>query len=367
LFRLATIRGVGYFRRISSRATVERYTELLMKAIAIEQFGDVKGLKVVDRPEPKIGGRQVLVRMHAASLNYRDLVVLRGQYDRTPQLGRIPLSDGAGEVVSVGPEVTRFKPGDRVAGCFFQGWISGRFRPEFHKTALGGSIDGVLAEFGAFSEQGIVPVPSYLTLVEAATLPCAALTAWQALVVRGKLAAGESVLLLGTGGVSIFGLQFAKANGAKVIITSSSDAKLQRARELGADECINYQATPDWGKEAVRLSGTDGVDHVIEVGGAGTFSQSVRACRSNGHIGLIGILAGRETSTEIFSIVPKGLNVYGIYVGSREMFEEMNRALEQNRIHPVVDKVFPFAEAAEAFRFMESGSHFGKIVIEFDR
>lgn len=338
-----------------------------MKAYVIEQFGDAKGLKIIDREEPKIGARQVLVRMHAASLNYRDLVVLRGQYDRTPQPGRIPLSDGAGEVISVGSEVTRVRPGDRVAGCFFQGWISGRFRPEFHKTALGGSIDGVLAELVAFSEEGIVPVPSYLTLAEAATLPCAALTAWQSLVVRGKLAAGETVLLLGTGGVSIFGLQLAKASGAKVIITSSSDAKLQRARELGANECINYKNLPDWGKEAARLSGTDGVDHVIEVGGAGTFSQSVRACRPNGHIGLIGILAGRETSTEIFSIVPKGLNVCGIYVGSREMFEEMNRALEQNRIHPIVDKVFPFAEAADAFRYMESGSHFGKVVIEFDR
>jgi NADPH:quinone reductase-like Zn-dependent oxidoreductase len=338
-----------------------------MKAYVIEQYGDINGLKLTDRAEPKIGAHQVLVRMHAASLNYRDLLVLRGQYDRTPQPGQIPLSDGAGEVVSVGPEVTRLKVGDRVAGCFFQGWSSGRFRPEFHKTALGGSIDGVLAELVAYSEEGLVTVPSYLTLVEAATLPCAALTAWQSLVVRGKLSAGETVLVLGTGGVSIFGLQLAKASGAKVIITSSSDAKLQRAKELGADECINYKTTTDWGKEAGRLSGTNGVDHVIEVGGAGTFTQSVRACRSGGHIGLIGILAGRETSTEIFSIVPKGLNVYGVYVGSREMFEEMNRGLLQNRIHPVVDKVLPFAQAAEAFRYMESGSHFGKVVIELDR
>jgi len=175
------------------------------------------------------------------------------------------------------------------------------------------------------------------------------------------------VLLLGTGGVSIFGLQFAKASGGKVIITSSSDVKLQRARELGADECINYKTTLDWGKEAARLSGTDGVDHVIEVGGAGTFSQSVRSCRFSGHIGLIGVLAGKETSTGIFSIVPKSLNVYGVYVGSREMFEEMNLALAQNRIHPVVDKIFPFTEAAEAFRYLESGAHFGKVVIEFAR
>src|ERR1700747_3458924 len=226
-----------------------------MRAYAIEQYGDVKGLKLVDRADPKISARQILVRIQAASLNYRDLVVMRGQYDRNPQLGRIPLSDGAGEVISVGSEVTRFKPGDRVAGCFFQGWISGRFRSEFHRTALGGSIDGVLAELVAFSEEGVVPVPGYLTSIEAATLPCAALTAWQALVVRGGLAAGESVLLLGTGGVSIFGLQLAKAAGAKAIVTSSSDEKLKRARQLGADEGINYRSTPEWGKEAGRLSG----------------------------------------------------------------------------------------------------------------
>jgi NADPH:quinone reductase-like Zn-dependent oxidoreductase len=337
-----------------------------MKAYVIEEFGDAKGLKIVDRTEPAIDPRQVLVRIHAASLNYRDLVVLRGQYDRTPQTGRIPLSDGAGEVVSVGSEVTRFRPGDRVAACFFQRWISGRFRPEFHQSALGGPIDGVLAELVTFSEDGLVSIPSHLSFTEAATLPCAALTAWQALFVRGRLAIGESVLLLGTGGVSIFGLQLAHLSGAKVIITSSSDVKLERARQLGADECINYRTTPDWGKEAARLSGAGGVDYVLEVGGAGTFAQSVRACRSNGHIGLIGILTGREALTEIFSIVPKGLTVSGIYVGSREMFEEMNRALEQNQIHPVVDRVFPFAQAPDAFRYLESGEHFGKVVIELD-
>jgi NADPH:quinone reductase-like Zn-dependent oxidoreductase len=337
-----------------------------MKAYVIEQFGDANGLKVAEQKEPVPGTHQVLVRMHAASLNYRDLVVLRGQYDRTPEPGRVPLSDGTGEVVSVGSEVTRFKPSDRVAGCFFQGWVSGRFRPELHKTALGGSIDGVLAELVVFAEEGLVPVPSHLTFTEAATLPCAAVTAWQALIVRGRLAMGETVLLLGTGGVSIFGLQLAHLSGAKVIVTSSSDAKLERARQLGADECINYRTTPDWGKEAARLSGAGGVDHVVEVGGAGTFQQSVRACRFNAHIGLIGILTGREASTEIFSIVPKGLTVSGIYVGSREMFEGMNRALEHHRIKPIIDRVFPFAQAPEAFRYLESGSHFGKVVIEFD-
>jgi NADPH:quinone reductase-like Zn-dependent oxidoreductase len=337
-----------------------------MKAYVIEEFGDANGLKIVERKEPVLGSRQVLVRMHAASLNYRDLIVLRGQYDRTPEPGRIPLSDGAGEVISVGSEVVRFKPGDRVAGCFFQGWVSGRFRPEFHKTALGGSIDGVLAELAVFAEEGLVLVPKHLTFTEAATLPCAAVTAWQALIVRGRLAMGETVLLLGTGGVSIFGLQLANLSGAKVIITSSSDAKLERARQLGADECINYRTTPDWGKEAARLSCAGGVDHVVEVGGAGTFEQSVRACRFNGHIGLIGILTGREANTQIFSVVPKGLTVSGIYVGSREMFEELNRALEHTGIRPVVDRVFPFAQTPDAFRYLESGSHFGKVVIEFD-
>jgi NADPH:quinone reductase-like Zn-dependent oxidoreductase len=209
----------------------------------------------------------------------------------------------------------------------------------------------------------VVHLPEGYSFEEGATLPCAAVTAWQSLIVRGQLVPGETVLLLGTGGVSIFGLQIAKATGAKVIITSSSDEKLERARKLGADVLINYKMTPDWGKAAAKLSGNEGVDHVVEVGGAGTFVQSVRACRSGGKIGLIGILSGREATSEIFPIVTKAATVFGIYVGSREMFEGLNRALEQSRIRPVIDKIFPFESAREAYEYMASVSHFGKIVI----
>jgi NADPH:quinone reductase-like Zn-dependent oxidoreductase len=334
-----------------------------MKAFEIKTYGDPNGLSLVDRSSLSPGAGQVLVRIRAVSLNYRDLVVVRGQYDRRPQVGRIPCSDGAGEVLAVGAGVSQFKPGDRVVGCFFQAWLGGRLKAEYHRSALGGAIDGVLAEEVLFDQEGLLPLPELYSFEEGATLPCAALTAWQSLVVRGRLTAGESVLLLGTGGVSIFGLQLAKAAGAKAIVTSSSDEKLKRARQLGADEVINYRSTPEWGKEAVRLSGVDGVDHVIEVGGAGTFQQSVRASRFGGNIGLIGILSGKEATTEIFSIVPKILNVFGVYVGSRDMFEEMNRALSQNQIKPVIDRVFPFAESPDAFRHLESGAHFGKVVI----
>jgi NADPH:quinone reductase-like Zn-dependent oxidoreductase len=334
-----------------------------MRAYEIEKYGGPEGLAVVDRPAPDPGDHDVAVRIRAASLNYRDLVVLRGQYDRKPEEGRVPLSDGVGEVIAVGPAVTRFKAGDRVAACFFQGWSAGQFKAEMHRTALGGSIDGVLIEQRSFHEDGLVHLPEHYSFEEGATLPCAAVTAWNSLVVRGQLVPGECVLLLGTGGVSIFALQIAKSAGAKVIITSSSDEKLERARKLGADAVINYKTTPDWGKAAANLAGNGGVDHVVEVGGAGTFLQSVRACRCGGKIGLIGILSGREAQSEIFPIVTKSATVSGIYVGSREMFEGLNRALEQNGIRPVIDKVFPFGSVPEAYQYMARGSHFGKVVI----
>ena len=334
-----------------------------MISYEIQKYGGPEGLKLVDRSLPDPGDHDVVVRIKAASLNYRDLVVLRGQYDRRPVQGRVPLSDGAGEVVGVGPAVTRFKVGDRVAGCFFQGWSAGRFKAEMHRTALGGPIDGVLAEQAMFREEGLVHLPKTYSFEEGATLPCAAVTAWQSLIVRGQLVPGEVVLLLGTGGVSIFGLQIAKSAGAKVIITSSSNEKLERARKLGADAVINYKTTPEWGQAAAKLAGNDGVDHVVEVGGAGTFIQSVRACRCGGKIGLIGILSGREAQTEIFPIVAKSATVFGIYVGSREMFEGLNLALEQSKIRPVIDKVFSFESAPKAYAYMAAGSHFGKVVI----
>jgi NADPH:quinone reductase-like Zn-dependent oxidoreductase len=334
-----------------------------MRSYEIQKYGGSSGLKLVDRSLPEPDNYDVVVQIRATSLNYRDLIVLQGKYDRNPTVGRVPLSDGAGEVVAVGPAVTKFKLGDRVAACFFQGWPAGRFSGEMHRTALGGPIDGVLTEQAKFHEDGLVHLPANYSFEEGATLPCAALTAWQSLIVRGELVPGETVLLLGTGGVSIFGLQIAKMSGAKVIITSSSDEKLERARQLGADAVVNYQTTPEWGKAAANLAGRDGVDHVIEVGGAGTFLQSVRACRFGGKIGMIGILSGIEVKTEIFPIVHKSATVFGIYVGSREMFEELNRALEQSNVRPVIDKIFSFASAPEAFEYMASGSHFGKVVI----
>jgi NADPH:quinone reductase-like Zn-dependent oxidoreductase len=335
-----------------------------MKCYQIDRFGGPEGLRLVERPMPIAGDRDVIVRVRATSLNYRDLVVLRGDYSRNPVPGRVPLSDGAGEVTVVGTEVTKFKVGDKVAGCFFQGWPSGRFEHAMHATALGGQIDGVLAEFVKFSQDGLVHLPAGYSFEEGATLPCAAVTAWQALIVRGQIVPGETVLLLGTGGVSIFGLQIAKAAGAKVIITSSSAEKLERARQLGADLTINYRTTPEWGKEAARLSGTEGVDHVVEVGGGGSFLQSVRALRPGGKIALIGNLSGREATSEIFPIVPKCATVSGIYVGSREMFEAMNRGFAHANIRPVIGQVFSFDQAPEAFSYLSKGLHFGKIVIQ---
>jgi NADPH:quinone reductase-like Zn-dependent oxidoreductase len=337
-----------------------------MRAYQIDEFGGTEGLKLVERPEPVAGEQEVVVRMRAASMNYRDLIVLRGEYARNPVPGRVPLSDGAGEVVAVGNAVTRFEVGDKVAGCYFQGWQSGRFESGMHATALGGQMDGVLAELVKFSETGLVRLPDGYSFEEGATLPCAAVTAWHSLIVRGQLVPGETVLLLGSGGVSIFGLQIAKAAGAKVIITSSSDEKLERAKQLGADLTINYRTTPEWGKEAARLSGSDGVDHVVEVGGGGSFLQSVRALRPEGKIGLIGILSGREATSEIFPIVPKCATVFGIHVGSREMFEAMNRGFTQAKIRPIIDKFFPFDQAPEAFSYLSKGSHFGKIVIQIE-
>jgi NADPH:quinone reductase-like Zn-dependent oxidoreductase len=334
-----------------------------MKTYQIARFGGPEGLQLTDRPEPVAGDREIIVRIRAASLNYRDLVVLRGEYTRNPEPGRVPLSDGAGEVIAVGSGIKKFKIGDKVAGCFFQGWPSGRFESAMHATALGGQIDGVLSEFVKFTETGLVHLPEGYSFEEGATLPCAAVTAWHSLIVRGQLIPGETVLLLGTGGVSIFGLQIAKAAGAKVIITSSSDDKLERAKGLGADMTINYKTIPEWGKEAAKLSGSGGVDHVVEVGGGGSFAQSVRALRCSGKIGLIGILSGREATADIFPIVPKNGAVFGIYVGSTEMFEAMICGFEQAKIRPIIDKVFPFDQAPAAFAHLASGSHFGKVVI----
>jgi NADPH:quinone reductase-like Zn-dependent oxidoreductase len=332
-----------------------------MKAYQIQTAAGIDGLKLVDLPEPKPSVGQVLIRVRATSLNYRDTAVASGKYPGQA-LPVIPLSDGAGEVVAIGEGVSRVKVGDRVAGIFFQDWIAGKLTREKIKSALGGAINGMLAEYTVLNQDGVVILPEHLSYEEGATLPCAAVTAWQA-VHQGGLTAGETVLLLGTGGVSIFALQFAKILGAKVIITSSSDEKLAKAKQLGADETINYRTCPDWEKKVYELTQKQGVDQVIEVGGAGTLEKSLKSAAVGGRISLIGILAGAGEVNHT-QILMKSINVQGIYVGSREMFEAMNRAIALHRIKPIIDRVFPFNEALDAYRYLQSGSHFGKVVIQ---
>jgi NADPH:quinone reductase-like Zn-dependent oxidoreductase len=334
-----------------------------MKAYELRDGFGIDSLVIADRPEPRPGPRQVLVRMKAYSLNYRDLMVVKGVYNPKQRLPLVPLSDGAGTVDAVGDGVTGVKVGDRVAGIFMQKWLAGEVTESIARSALGGAIDGVLAERVLFDEDGLVQVPEHLTDEEAATLPCAAVTAWHALVSEGTIRAGDTVLTQGTGGVSLFALQFARLHGARVIITSSSDAKLERARQLGANETINYKTTPDWERRARELTGNVGVDHVIEVGGANTLGRSLKAVRMAGRISLIGVLAGAQGEVNPLPAVMKNVRIQGIFVGSRDMFEAMNRAIAVGRLRPVIDRAFAFGELKEALRHMESGAHFGKVCI----
>lgn len=334
-----------------------------MKAWQIDQTTGPSGLQLTELESPKPGAGEVLVRMRAASLNYRDLGATRRE-----RPGNLPLpfticSDGAGEVAEVGEGVTQWKPGDRVMPTFFEEWPAGGMTSAVMKTARGGALPGVLAEEVVVKQSGMVRMPDAWTFEQAATLPCAALTAWNALVGHGHVKAGDTVLTLGTGGVSTFALQFAKMHGARVIITSSSDEKLARARELGADETINYKTTPDWEREVFRLTAKRGADHVVELGGAGTLQKSLDAVRYGGRISLIGVLTGFEGMVNPWPVIARSVTLQGIYVGSRELFEEMGRALSQNHLQPVIDRVFPFEQAREAFQHMAAGAHFGKIVI----
>ena len=335
-----------------------------MKAFEVQEFG-IENLVLVDREMPRPGVGEVLVRLTAASLNYRDYMVVKGVYN--PKLKRpiVPLSDGAGIVEEIGSGVSRFKKGDRVAPCFMQKWIDGRVTREKGASALGGGIDGVLRQFAVFSEDGLVRAPELLNDEEVATLPCAALTAWHALFENDPPIPGTSVLIQGTGGVSIFALQFAHATGLRTIVTSSSDEKLARVKKLGADETINYRATPNWDEEARKLTNGEGVDHVVEVGGSGTMPRSLRAVRMQGMISVIGALSGAEATISPIGILMNALRVQGIYVGSRAMFERMNRAIEFHRIRPMIDRVFEWTQIKDALRYMESQQHFGKICLRF--
>ena len=335
-----------------------------MKAYEIKTFG-IDELSMSVRPMPSAGDSEVVVKLHAASLNYRDVMVVSGTYNPRMKLPAIPFSDGAGEIVEVGSGVTKWKVGDRVMPIFAQRWFDGESSEEKRRTSLGAGAqwDGVMREYGAFDQESVVAIPDHLSYVEAATLPCSALTAWNALFVSGKVRPGESVVTLGTGGVSIFALQLAKLAGARVIATSSSDEKIERLEQLGVDETINYKKREDWDVAIRELTGKNGADHVIEVGGAGTLAKSINAVRIGGHVALIGALTGPAgfSPTAVFM---KAIRLQGIFVGSREMFLDLNKAVNTAKLEPVIDRVFAFDEVREALRYMESGAHFGKIVVK---
>jgi NADPH:quinone reductase-like Zn-dependent oxidoreductase len=336
-----------------------------MKLFEIRDRFGLEHLLPAERSAPEPGPREVLVRMRAASLNYRDLLVVEGKYNPKMKLPRVPLSDGAGEITAVGAEVADWKPGDRVVMPFFPAWREGALTHEKAASALGGDVDGVLREQVAVPADCLLPIPEHLDYVQAAALPCAAVTAWNGLFVAGGLQPGQTVLLQGTGGVSLFGLQLARMAGARVILISSSDAKLERARELGADETINYKSEPDWEKKVLALTAGEGVDLTLEVGGSGTLPRTLRATRIGGRVSLIGVLTGGGGDLQIFPILHKMLAVHGIYVGSRAMFADLLAVLALHRLAPAIDRVFDFEEAPAAFRYFQEGRHFGKVGIRF--
>jgi NADPH:quinone reductase-like Zn-dependent oxidoreductase len=334
-----------------------------MKVWQIQSFG-IDQLVLAEVPRPRPGRGEVLIKVHAVSLNYRDLLMVRGHYNPKMPLPRIPCSDGAGEVVEVGEEVNDVAVGQRVAGIFMQHWLEGAPTAETSRGALGGDVDGMLAEYVVLQQSGVVPIPKHLSFAEAATLPCAGVTAWNALEHAAHVKAGDVVVIQGTGGVSIFALQFAKLAGATVIGTSSSDEKLARAKTLGLDAGLNYRQSPEWAKWVQQQTGNRGADLIVEVGGAGTFSQSLQAVRFAGTVAQIGVLSQSEQPLPIPLILHRQVRIQGVYVGSRAHFEAMNRAITANGTRPVVDRIYAFDEAREALKTMEKGSHFGKIVIQ---
>jgi NADPH:quinone reductase-like Zn-dependent oxidoreductase len=340
---------------------------MTMKVMQIEDDWSPDNIRMAERPRPEPGPGEVLIRMEAASLNYRDVVVTRRGYGRrTGQLPLVPLSDGAGRVVETGPGVTRVAVGDLVCPIFNQRWIAGPMREDHWPGTLGGPHDGVMQEFMRLDEAGLVRAPQHLTPLQAATLPCAGVTAWNALVTQGGVKAGDVVLVQGTGGVSLFALLFAKLHGARVIATSSSDGKLERVRALGADHLVNYRTTPAWDKVARELTGGAGVDLVVEVGGAGTLETSVRAVRVSGTVSLIGVLSGVSGSVNLGPVVTQNIRLQGVTVGSREVFQDMVRAMELHRVTPPIDeRVYEFAQVGEALKTLPEGRHFGKVGIQF--
>jgi len=335
-----------------------------MKVFEIRDDWGFDHLQLGTRPEPKAGRGEVVIRMKAASLNFRDLVVPnRGYGAYTGNLPLIPISDGVGEVVEAGSGVTRVKVGDRVCPSFNQAWIGGEPDLERLTRTLGGPIDGTMAELMCLPAEGVVKVPAYLTDEQAATLPCAALTAWSAIIANDRLGPGSRVLVQGTGGVALFALAFAKLAGCHVTVISSSDEKLARAKSMGADAGINYKTTPEWAKATREITGGRGYDHIVELGGEKTLPQSLRAIRAGGTISMIGVLSGSMLSAPLGLVVTRQVRLQGITVGSRDGFEAMVRALEQHKIVPVIDSVYAFEELKEAMAALKAGAHFGKICI----
>lgn len=334
-----------------------------MKAYRIRVGRGIDSLALAEEAPAPLGAGQVRLRVRAVSLNFRDLMVADGRYPAGGERAVIPASDAVAEVIELGPGATRWALGDRVATSFFPHWHAGAASAHATREAFGADADGVLAEQIVVSQESVFAVPAHLDDAQAATLTCAGVTAWNALFVEAGLRPGQSVLLLGTGGVSIWGLQLAKAAGLRAIVTSSSDAKLERARALGADETINYRSHPEWQDEVLRLTAGDGVDAVLEVGGAGTLARSLRAAAMNGTVAIIGGVSGFAGEFDPFALIMGAKRLSGIYVGSRGMGEDLARFVGVNRIAPVVDRAFAFEQAGEAYRYLESGSHFGKVVI----
>lgn len=335
-----------------------------MRAWHIADNFSIKNLKIAQVVQGPLRQDQVRVKIHACSLNYRDLMVIKGHYNPKQTLPLIPLSDGAGEVIEVGSSVSEFKVGDRVCGTFSQNWCHGGPTVEAHNATLGSPLPGVLSEVRDFGEQGLIQFPDYLSYEEASCLPCAGVTAFNTIAFQSQLGAGDTVLLLGTGGVSLFALQFAKAFGLKALITSGSSDKLQKAQRLGADGLINYREHPKWSRMVLELTKGCGVDAVVEVGGAQTLTESILSTKKAGVVCVIGVLSGSQEPVDLRPILMNTIRLQGIFVGAKTVFSAMNRVLAYQKIHPVIDRVFSFSEAQEAFSYLESAQHFGKVVIK---
>lgn len=335
---------------------------------AFTTLGDgIEALQLNELPIPEIKSGEILVGMKAVSLNYRDLLVVKGVESWKPFSPRIPVSDGVGEVVAVGKGVSQWKVSEHVAGIFLPKWLGGELTTEKYQLPLGGAAaDGVLAEYVVFNQDAVVKIPNNLSAAEAATLPVAALTAWHAVTRRSQVKNGESVLVQGTGGVSLFATQFVHALGGQTIVTSSRDEKLEKAKELGASAVINYTKFPDWDKQVLELTNGKRVDHVIEVVGGENLNRSLSAVRLSGTICFIGLIAGLSAPINTYQFVTKNVRIHGIETGSREMFEEMNRFIELHQLRPVIDKTFGFSQVREALKYLESGAHFGKVVVNFE-